>query len=115
MYIGYKIDVTLKTVEPITINSWKDIAPALNCDLFDLVNISETDGIFVDDEGFLKPQVGYFVFEGYPGVLAGHGIVSGTDEAGESIAPTLTIEQVRAKIIFMNHLEAMAYAKKHNL
>jgi len=70
-------------------------------DCFSVVNISDGDGIFVDDEGLLKSGQSFFGVTGYPQPLAGCGVVIGTDMDGDSVEPTVTLEWLRSNVVFL--------------
>lgn len=73
-------------------------------DTFDIVRIDESEIIFVDDEGLINSngaRHGFFYVKGkYPVMLAGKGVILATDEEGESIGTSLTIEQVKDMVLF---------------
>lgn len=84
---------------------WKTIAPALGCDLFTVVEFNkEKDCVYVDDEGLLCNPQFFFSITGYPTPLAGKGIVAGTDDEGETVEPTVTLEWVRKNVTFFTYL-----------
>ena len=67
--------------------------------LFTCVGINdEGDSIFVDDEGLYRETQAFFEFEGYPQPLQGFGLVLGCDDEGETVAPSVTLDQVAARI-----------------
>ena len=72
---------------------------------FDCVGMDD-DGntIYVDDNGLLKPpsQHDYFMLVGYPAPLTGTALILGSNEDGETRDCTLTLEQVQAKIKFLD-------------
>lgn len=74
---------------------------------FTVVRINDQDDtIFIDDEGLLKPCSHFFVYEGYPQPLAGKGLILGTNEEGDSIAPqAVTVDDVKAKVTFRDDIE----------
>jgi len=83
--------------------NYESIYAHIHCETFDVVRIGEGDVIYIDDEGLLKaenPLNGqrWFAFNGYP--LAGYGLVLGTDENGESIAPVSPFEWVKSMVTF---------------
>lgn len=73
-------------------------------DCFDCVRIDESETIFVDDEGLINSngaRHGFFYVKGeYPVMLAGKGVILATDEEGESIGTSLTVEQVKDMVLF---------------
>lgn len=85
-----------------------DISVIINCRYFDVANLPNGDGIFVDDEGMLNNPTHFFKHEDYHSPLAGKGLILGCDDEGESIAPATTIEEVRRKVTFLNIYQVRA-------
>ena len=75
----------------------------LACRTFDVVRIDDVNSIFVDDEGLLRQNQLYFEYSASGRVfqLAGNGLILGVDDEGNSISPTLTIEDVKSKVSFL--------------
>jgi hypothetical protein len=99
---AFLIDPFTQTINEVDYNGdYKSIyslisSSAINVDTFTCVNLNEQeDTIFVDDEGLLKDlnSQRFFTVNGH--VLAGKGLVLGTNEEGESVSPKITIEQLR--------------------
>jgi len=80
----------------------KNIYELVDCATFDVVRIDNTNGIYVDDEGLFVEDQLFFTYHGdtYSQTLAGNGLILGVDSGGNSIAPTLTIEEVQEAIDF---------------
>ena len=86
----------------------KNIYELVDCATFDVVNIDNTNGIYVDDEGLFVEEPLFFVYhgthhDGFHGriqTLAGNGLILGVDSEGNSISPTLTVEEVREAVDF---------------
>ena len=101
---AYFIDSANKTITDVEYDGdYRNISKMLGCDMFTVVNLNEDgDALFVDDEGYLKDQdnQNYFWFEGYPTMLAGNGLVLGTDAEGESIEPCRLIDWVKDRVLF---------------
>ena len=101
------IDVKTQEIKEVEYdNTLQNIYDLIDCRAFDLVRLNEVDGIFnsifVDDEGLLKANL-YFEYSGGGRVfqLAGNGLVLGIDDEGNSISPTLTVEDVEGKVNFL--------------
>ena len=112
---GILINAETQEVSEIEINIWSEIAPAIGCDLFDVIYIDDKNVIYTDDEGLLKRPENFIAFEGYPQPLAGSLLVLGTTPDGDSCDTSLTIEEVRDKIRFLNRLEAYIEARANHL
>ena len=84
-------------------NTLQNIYDLIDCRVFDIVRIDNVNSIFVDDEGILKDNL-YFQYSGSNGIfqLAGNGLLLGIDDEGNSISPTLTVEDVKDKVRFLS-------------
>jgi len=69
----------------------------------------EGDGVFVDDEGLFNGDNEFFTVTGYPEPLAGFGLVLGCDPEGESVAPALTLEDLRDRVKFWDRWEIISH------
>ena len=86
----------------------KNIYKLVDCATFDVVNIDNTNGIYVDDEGLFAEDRRFFIYRGTNRdgshgriqSLAGNGLILGTDNEGEVIAPTITLEEVQDAVDF---------------
>lgn len=101
------IDPFTRTVTQVEWNGhYKQIAELIDCQLYDVARINRNgDGIFVDDEGLLKGEQNFFVFDGYPNPLAGKGLLLGTDAEGNSITPHITLDEARRRTTFGDLVE----------
>tara|TARA_R100001594_G_scaffold80379_1_gene114892 strand:+ start:1119 stop:1454 length:336 start_codon:yes stop_codon:yes gene_type:complete len=80
----------------------KNIYELVGCSTFDVVRIDNINGIYVDDEGLFVEDQLFFTYHGdtYSQTLAGNGLILGVDSEGNSIAPTITLEEVEEAIDF---------------
>jgi hypothetical protein len=63
--------------------------------------------VFVDDEGLVNGQhQHFFVVDGYPQPLAGKGLVLGVDQEGDSVTPSVSLEQMRKMVTFVFPISA---------
>lgn len=110
MPAAYLIDPAARTVTQVEYTGdYTNIYTHIDADCFDIVRVYRNgDGIFVDDEGLLKPQEHFFLHRNYPNPLAGKGLMLGCDEEGESIAPQTSIETLREDITFLTRAELHA-------
>lgn len=82
-----------------------DIYRLIDADLFTVAGFGEDgDGVYVDDEGLFKATQRFFKLDGYPQPLAGKGLILGSNDGGESVAPVTTLESVRASIRWVQPL-----------
>ena len=98
------IDVYEKEIREVDYDGTLDfIYFNLACRTFDVVSVDDVNGIFVDDEGLLRQNQLYFEYSASDRVfqLAGNGLILGVDDEGNSISPTLTIEDVKSKVNFL--------------
>ena len=97
------IDVYEKEIREVDYDGTLDfIYFNLACRTFDVVRVDDVNSIFVDDEGILKDNL-YFEYSASDRVfqLAGNGLILGVDDEGNSISPTLTVEDVKGKVNFL--------------
>lgn len=103
------IDVNQECVRPVVVDDRDHLQSMYNligCELVDRVSINDHDDIWVDDEGLLTltEDSKFFTYNGQ--LLAGNGLVMGVNGMGESVEPTITIDEVRARVKFHNYTEA---------
>lgn len=79
------------------------INSAIGCSWIDVARLDNPsrDVIYVDDEGLLLDENSFFRHEEYPEILAGIGVVLGTDDQGNSIEPSTTLDELREKIAWV--------------
>ena len=103
------IDVKNEEVREIDFNeTLKHIYELVDCATFDVFRIDGVNGIYVDDEGLFVEDQRFFVYHGTNRdgshgrvqALAGNGLILGVDSEGNSISPTLTVEEVREAVDF---------------
>lgn len=102
---AFKIDVVKKDVYQVEITSdIKSIYKHLECDCFAQVGRRMPNGdiLLVDDNGLLNPSIGSFEIGTYPNSLSGHGILIGTDEAGETVDVKTSIDWLSRSVRFDN-------------
>jgi hypothetical protein len=70
------------------------------------------DVLFVDDEGMLKPQEHFFMWDGYPNPLAGLGVVVGPEVRGSGDGSDVqtTVEDLTKRIKWMSHQDFTVWA-----
>tara|TARA_B110001454_G_C12353302_1_gene281147 strand:+ start:91 stop:450 length:360 start_codon:yes stop_codon:yes gene_type:complete len=75
----------------------------VNCGTFDVVNIDGVNSIYIDDEGLFVEDQLYFKYTGTTDSvsLAGNGLILGVDDEGETISPTLMLEEVEQAVTFL--------------
>lgn len=115
---GILIDVVNEEIKEVSLgNDYKEIYPFLNCERFDVVSIDNDNDVFVDDEGLLNlnAKSKFFLLEGaYPTPLAGNGLILGLDSnSGKSISTTLTADEIRSRVRFLNIYEAREFAEQY--
>lgn len=92
------IDPYTKTVTEVDHNGdYRQIYTFIDAQGFDVVGIDERNAIYVDGEG-LYTQNKFFAWQGYHEKLPGKGLILGTDRQGETVATSLTVDEVKAKI-----------------
>lgn len=110
---GYLIDPFNRTIEEVEHDGSLDSIYQLidvqcfACAAFD----DQGNTAYVDDEGLFKDDQEFFYMPHYPQPLAGKGLILGCNEIGESQSPTVSLDEVRAKVIFMSPRHVRAFAK----
>lgn len=96
------IDPETQTITEVEYSgNYKDIYKLTGCDCFTVVGIEDGNGIFVDDEGLFNDPRYFFLYNGYDQPLAGKGLILGTNEEGDSVDCTLTVDYIREKVKFI--------------
>lgn len=105
---AYLIDPFEKSINEVDYSGdYKDIYKLIDAELFDVVYMDDNIGVFVDDEGLFKDNQAFFQV-GYA-MLAGRGLVLGTDKDGESISPAISLKNLAKKIKFLTREEVMRH------
>lgn len=99
---AYLIDPITRTITEVDYSGdYHQIYTFIGCETFDMSRLNHAgDVVFVDDAGLLKPQPpeNFFYHANYPEPLAGRGLVLGTDEEGETVAPSVTYAELTEMI-----------------
>ena len=105
---AYLIDPFARAITEVEYNGdYNEIYDLIDCDVFACVDIDcKGNTVFIDDEGLItgKEQEFFNITHDEQGAsqpLAGKGLVLGTDKEGESVAPSLTIEELRKRVKFI--------------
>lgn len=100
-----KIDATAHTVTEIEIdNTLKSYYREIGCRTIEAAyprSLPPSDVLYVDEEGLLRDNLAsqpFFAIRSYPQPLVGNGLIMGVDGDGESVSPTITLEEVRKLI-----------------
>lgn len=89
---GILINPFDQTIKEVTIvGNIQDIYLLTDCTIFDVVRLSESDDMYVDDEGLLKDNR-YFSWSGRN--FAGKALIMGHDDEGNSISTTYDLQEV---------------------
>lgn len=96
---AYLIDPANQTITQVEHSGdYRQIYALIDCETFDVARLNKGDGIFIDDEGMMKPN-DLFIHEDYPNPLAGKGLVLGCNfETGESQSAQCTLEELKKKV-----------------
>ena len=104
---AYLIDPAARTVEQVQYSGdYHQIYELIGASTFDVAYINaKRDGLFVDDEGMLRdPETqSYFLVQGCPNPLAGKALCLGCNDEGESVAPRITLQELRQRVIWIDH------------
>lgn len=99
------IDPFLKTIEEVQTNGkLDDIYRLMQVELITTVTLSDTDALFLDDEGLFVPKESqeYFHWSGSLQPFAGRGLILGADEEGESADAEIDLDTVRQRVSFLD-------------
>ena len=112
---GILIDVEKREIKEVVIEDGiKSIYEQIKCDTFDCVQIHEENDVYVDDNGLLSltPHSKFFHYKTYPQPICGNGLILGINhDNGESIDTTLSVEEVRKNVRFMDIYEVQLLSK----
>ena len=106
---GILIDPFLKKVNTVKVeNDLKDFYRHIGCSMVEIVNLTQyidntyVQDIWVDEEGLLKNDQRFFKVSdlpfGHDGVIAGRGLILGSNREGNTISCDLSIEDVLPRI-----------------
>jgi hypothetical protein len=105
---AFLIDPFEKSINEVDYSGdYQDIYKLIDAELFDVVYIDGNNCIYVDDEGLFKNEQAFFQV-GYA-MLAGYGLVLGTDDEGNSISPEIALEDLRKQVTFLSREEVMRH------
>lgn len=106
---AYLIDPFAKQVTEVEYTGhYKNINEHIKADIFCVVGLDDGDSVFIDDEGLLcdQEEQEYFWVGDYPQMLAGRGLVLGTDDEGESVSPKCSLDWLQENVRFQNKATA---------
>jgi|TARA_R100000935_G_C2787784_1_gene144557 SAM-dependent methyltransferase len=94
---------TIKEVEYK--GDFKEIYSLVDCNTFDCVYLDNVEVLYVDDEGLYVTDNRFFSINSR--VLAGNGLLLGSDAEGETIGTGLTLQMVKDMVEWMpiEHVE----------
>jgi len=81
--------------------NYEDIYKLIDCQTFDCVGFNGEDTLYVDDEGLYKENPEFFMIKGYSQPLCGKALVLGTDREGNSIAPKVSLTNLKKMVTFI--------------
>lgn len=85
-------NICCRTITAVTIHRWQD---------------GRRETLYVDDEGLLKePRDHFFRLRRGAPVLAGSGVILGTDEAGHNVHTLLPLDLIEQSVQFLTRVEA---------
>jgi len=108
-YSAIKVDSASRSLSIITINDWRDIAPAIGNNCYNFccpVTFKNGDTIYTDDEGLYNPFEGGIIMDNWAYPLLGNCLIIGGDEEGDSCDVKSTIYELLPKIKFITKEEA---------
>jgi len=99
---AYLVEVERRTIQIVTIdpgNILAEIRRHIGCELIDMVRIDRHHCIVVDDNGLTDELPCFTELKNYGSPLAGNLLIIGTDAAGETVSPSLPIEDFAAMLM----------------
>jgi len=89
-----------REAKEVEIENYKDYYKHLDCRTFDIVRISESVNVYVDDEGLMVDNPSFSLVAGYPEPLAGNLVFTGgADRDGNTLSSTESVKNVIKNII----------------
>lgn len=110
---AYLIDPFAQSVTEVEYSGdYNQIYRLIDCSVFTTVEFNDfADTVFVDDEGLINgKQQEFFLISGYRQPLAGKGLILGTNDMGESVEPSITLDQAKALIDWVPQFMLRAFA-----
>ena len=105
---AFLINPETRTIEQVEYTgNWRDIYSLIGCDCFTTMDIDGSNTVYVDDEGmFAEGPRHFFQFGRDFPPLAGKGLVLGYDSEGETVEPTITLEELKAATWWLDEFTA---------
>lgn len=114
MIKGILIDANKQTVEEIQYKDFRDITKLLECDMFSIgFYLEDNHVVYVDDEGLYTDKKG-FVYNEIPNIFIGNALIEHNNKSGHAIDVTISVEELRKKIVFINN-ENILYEFKQGI
>ena len=105
---GFIIFPIRKTIEEITYRGgYEEINKLLHIRTCTAVDLYPDEVAYIDDDGSFNDKHHYWIHKNYPTPLAGPGLFVGTDEEGNDIPPSTSIDQLRKDVKWVGN--------KHNV
>ena len=93
------IDPLLRVISEVNVdNDLQSFYDILNIRSLAMVNIDNTNSLYIDDEGLLNNSNSLFKIASYAVPLAGRALVVAHNEEGETVETTLDIDQIRSMV-----------------
>jgi len=93
------IDPLLRVISEVNVdNDLQSFYDILNIRSLAMVNIDNTNSLYIDDEGLLNNDNSLFEIASYAQPLAGRALVVAHNEEGETVETTLDIDQIRSMV-----------------
>lgn len=111
------IDPHAKTITEVEHTGGLDsIYHLTKCSCITAVNIDFVNTMYLDDEGLINDSPkAFFTLEGHPQPYVNHGMVIGTNDEGDDIATTLTLEEVKRMVTFVTREQAFSLARANGV
>ena len=110
---AYLIDPQAQTIEQVDYSGdYTQIYDLINASLFTAATFNRAgDTCFVDDEGLFNSDNEFFLIGDYPQPLAGRALVLGCNREGDSVEPSISLQQCRALVGWVPRSWLAAFAE----
>ena len=99
------IDPFLRVISEVNVdNDLQSFYDILNIRSLAMVNIDNTNSLYIDDEGLLNNSNSLFKIASYAQPLAGSALVVAHNEEGETVETTLSIDQIRSMVEWVDYV-----------
>ena len=78
--------------------NYEEIYKLLDISTFDAVRLYDNEVAYIDDDGLYNNDHHFWIHRNYPTPIAGPALLLGTDQEGNDIAPSTSIDELRSDV-----------------